>query len=295
MEEEDDEDDDDDEIVMPEGPPPGAEDSDEDSDDSDDIPLPPGPPPPKNPSAPPTGPRSNVPQIAPPPLPQMAPPLNFASMVPNPEPVSWGAHYADPIPPPEPHIQPPRPPRSQFRVPQQMQDPLSDEPTTTYQGYRAAKHELPARPSNAGLPSGTPSGPSSTLPTRPPGAATISAAPTAVASAETKPAGSATISAEPQLRDLRKEATVFVPRGVKRKKVPGGGGPINAAPGAGEIDEEGDEIRIRKTGPSLLGKLQGVLGSGPTMSSSTGKDGTNGNGGDGDDYQSFLAGLEGMQ
>lgn len=61
--------------------------------------------------------------------------------------------------------------------------------------------------------------------------------------------GSATISAEPQLRDLKKESTAFVPTSIKRKKgqaaVTGGAGidattsavgKINAAPSTGDDD-----------------------------------------------------------
>lgn len=98
------------------------------------------------------------------------------------------------------------------------------------------------------------------------------------------------ISAAPQLRDLRKEATAFVPRGVKRKKA--AGTMINAAPGAGEIDEAGDEIRKREGGgPGLLGKLSGVL---CDLNSAPGGsvDGATSTGGSGDDeYQRFLEGL----
>ena len=123
-----------------------------------------------------------------------------------------------------------------------------------------AKHELPPRP--------------------PPPTPTMSAASMA----------SATISAAPQLRDLRKEATAFVPRGVNRKKASTGGVAINAAPGAGEIDADGDEVRAKRAdGGGLMGKLQGVLGDMKREEKGVG-------GGAGDeDYQKFLEGLGGLE
>lgn len=65
---------------------------------------------------------------------------------------------------------------------------------------------------------------------------------------------SATISAEPQLRDLRKETTQFVPRAARKKA-----GGVNAAPNAGTVDADGDSVKVRQDqGPGLLGKLKGV-------------------------------------
>ena len=80
------------------------------------------------------------------------------------------------------------------------------------------------------------------------------------------------------MRDLRKESTVFVPRNLKRKKAA-----VNAAPGGGEIDADGDELRKRRDdGGGLMGRLKGVLGE-P-------KAAPPGQAGD-DDYQDFLKGL----
>jgi hypothetical protein len=93
----------------------------------------------------------------------------------------------------------------------------------------------------------------------------------------------ATISAEPVMRDLRKETTVFVPRNLKRKK---GVTSVNAAPGGGEIDADGDEVRRKRDdGPGLMGRLQGVLGEAPK--SVAGQKKTEGD----DEYQDFLKGL----
>ncbi|WWD17249.1 hypothetical protein CI109_101687 [Kwoniella shandongensis] len=265
-EDEDDEEDSDDEIVMPEGPPPkSASDSEDDSDDSDDIPLPEGPPPPRAlPPPVPTGPRAGVPM--PMGFPPRPPPFFPSSGMAMPMGMNMGgpSHFRPPIPRPHP------PPGGRMNVPHNrppanVQDPLSDAPTQTYQGYRMGQqHALPARPPAPGA---------------------ISAAPTTVSAGPSKPPPeAATISAAPVLRDLRKEATVFVPRGVKKRKGPGGG-PINAAPGAGEIDEDGDERKNRTSGGGgLLGKLEGVLGGVKTAAPQSG-------GGADDDYQKFLEGL----
>lgn len=124
------------------------------------------------------------------------------------------------------------------------------------------KHELPARPV-------------------PPSSVTETNA-NAITSGSTSN-GAGTISAEPQLRDLRKEATAFVPRGVKRKKPPAGAVAINAAPGAGVIDADGDEVRTKRAdGGGLMGKLSGVLGDIKRDEKKGGGD---------DDYQKFLEGL----
>ena len=247
------EEDSDDEVVMPEGPPP-EKDEEEGSDDSGDIPLPDGPPPPKAVPPPSVGPS----MLSAPPVPlpvrpsfasPMMPPIGMSPFPPG---TSFPSSPFQPQHrPPPPHTRPPN-----------IQDPLSDAPTQTYQGFRMMKHDLPPRPT-----------PSSTGGTEAPSKQASPAA----------QAGSGTISAAPQLRDLRKEATAFVPRGVKRKKPPAGGVAINAAPGAGELDADGDEVRTKRAvGGGLMGKLSGVLGE---M-----KRDEKGGAGD-DDYQRFLEGL----
>ena len=65
---------------------------------------------------------------------------------------------------------------------------------------------------------------------------------------------SATISAEPELRDLKKESTAFMPTSVKRRKVPTTQ-KVNAAPSV--VTEEAEPAAPR---PDLLGTLQGHLG-----------------------------------
>jgi hypothetical protein len=85
------------------------------------------------------------------------------------------------------------------------------------------------------------------------------------------------------MRDLRKETTVFVPRNLKRKK---GVTTVNATPGSGDIDEDGDSVRRKRDdGGGLMGRLQGVLGDVPKVQQVKGK------GGEDDDYQDFLKGL----
>ncbi|KAK4686132.1 hypothetical protein P7C73_g3996, partial [Tremellales sp. Uapishka_1] len=271
-EEESSDEDSDEEIVMPQGPPP---ESDEESDDSDDIPLPEGPPPPR--PAQDVSSQSHMPvpmgmgfPPRPPPFPQQfqptqsfhhGPPQHF-QQPPHPfqqpsYPPFQQQHF---LPPPSSALRPP------FRPPPLIQDPLSDKPHQTYQA-RPLLHALPPRP------------PPPTGVSTPASSSTSHSAPTPAA---------ATISAEPQLRDLRKEATAFVPRGVKRKKgvaaaLPSARG-INAAPGAGTIDEDGDERRAPapvEAGGGLLGKLKGVLGDG-REEKRTKVD---------DDYQKFLDGL----
>lgn len=215
---------------MPEGPPPGGEDSDSDaSDDSDDIPLPSGPPPPK-------------PAV----LPQDAPPIYMG----------FGA--------PAPHQQQrqarPPPTQSSFRPPP---------------SYQHQPHALPARP----------------------GIISAQAQPTNLTTtapaAKPTPQTGGMISAEPQLRDLRKEATVFVPRGIKRKKGPGAAPTINATPNGGDVDDEGDAVRRKRDdGPDLKSRLQGVLGDAPALAPSQAKKPAQSAGGGGDDdYQNFLKGL----
>lgn len=155
------------------------------------------------------------------------------------------------------------------------------------------QHSLPARP---------PSGPSSSI-TVPPSASLPAKPESTETKAPSKPADYSVgaISAEPVMRDLRKEATAFVPRGVKRKKAAAPGGvSINATPGSGELDEDGDERVVRRDdGGGLMGRLKGVFGDMPagggggtgSAPGGAGKLGKEKPGGEEDEYQKFLAGL----
>ena len=310
---------------MPEGPPPGS-DSGGDSDDSDDIPLPEGPPPTKGPPAnAPTGPRGAAAPPLPvpfhngaplPPLPPQPFYANGAPAYPPPMPnmplqgmhgghmppfrpppqqdMGWGAHYADNVAgpssgfaPPRPSFRPPHRGRGGHRGPPRnapaVQDPLSDAPTQTYQGHRIAQASanLPARPG---------------APTPNTGNGAIEAGPTRTdAPTSTATPGAGEISAAPQLRDLRKEATAFVPRNIRKKIAASAGtgvGRINSAPNAGEVEEEGDELVVRRQENGLMSHLKGVLGPMPGVQAAPGAGAAGSGGASGDDeYQRFLAGL----
>ncbi|KAN0059856.1 hypothetical protein ACQY0O_008430 [Thecaphora frezii] len=279
-EDEDDDDDDDNDIVMPEGPPP----------------LPAGPPPPPLPSQSPipTGPKNSSLPARPPPLPpygQPPPPLGPPPLLPGGPPMMHGQPYPPPpppggytgLPPPLPPPRhgwgrgrggpPPYPSGGGFRggrppqhrgAPQQTMDPITGEESVTYQGQRFARPPLPPRPPLSGSFTAPPSGPSGTAgpsrPRPPP------------PSAPPRPPPSVVLSAAPQLRDLKKEATAFVPAAIRKKQqaekqrikmglpgrieaAPGGSGGGGAADGA-----EGNTAAEQK--PDLLLALQPHLDAG---------------------------------
>ncbi|KAJ4472543.1 WW domain binding protein 11-domain-containing protein [Lentinula edodes] len=290
---EDDEDPDDD-IIMPSGPPPGI---DEPVDSDDDIPmpedpsgaegdadipsastsqhpLPPGPPPststtgvkPPLPSGLPPLP-AGMPFPPPPPLfhtgglpplplagfpPGIVPPPPHAGFpagnLPPPPPMGFPSFPSFPpnLPPPPPMSQPPPGffPRREKST-SAMQDPLSSIPHQTYQAHRA--NHLAGHPS-------LPAKPGLVVPPR----ASTKISSTALTAA-------ATISAEPQLRDLKKEATAFVPSALKRKR--GGASSastsrVNAAPGVGNDDDNTDSPNaLAPARPDLLSTLRNQFGS----------------------------------
>lgn len=150
-----------------------------------------------------------------------------------------------------------------------IQDPMSDIPHVTFQAHQAQRHQLPPPPSGPGSQPPAQSG----LPPRPGGTS--------------QAAASATIFAEPELRDLKKEATAFVPASMRRaaKKGPNtnagsGGLRIDAAPG-GE-DDSGPSIEPKKDLMSVLGNQLGVSDKPATSAKSKGGQGK-------DDYDKFLA------
>ncbi|GAA5870432.1 hypothetical protein JCM3774_002726 [Rhodotorula dairenensis] len=270
--EDDDEDDDDDneedeDIPMPAGPPPGvagagkpaAQDEAESSDgsDDDDIPLPPGPPPPRpvqppNPSSAGGTARHTVaiarPSGTPAPPHSLPPRPNFQTPVPPPPPGfprppmphgPRGSRFpARPPPPPGTHLIDPLnaygdPPRVGGA---QMGPGQGFGPVPPPGGVQ------PPPPPQAG-----PSGPSPFFAV--PGAqpAVVAAAP----AASTSSAGhaGATISAAPQLRDLKKEATAFVPLAMRKKMkqqqatlAKAGLSSINAARGANAGGSNGGDV-----------------------------------------------------
>lgn len=122
------------------------------------------------------------------------------------------------------------------------------------------------------------------------------------------------ISAAPQLRDLRKEAAVFVPRAMKKKKPTAATGAqvITAAPAVSSAPDDGAVHDARSTSGmtthvnehtptaplsvpaynpaaaagGLLSKLSGVLGTPAAAPAKTEKE---------DDYKAFLAGLDSLE
>lgn len=142
--------------------------------------------------------------------------------------------------PPQTHI----PNHSQHRPP-----PPPIQAPVIQDTHQATQHELPPRPSGDAGPS-------------------YSAGPAA-----------AVISAAPQIRDLRKETTVFVPRGVKKKKAQGGATVVDAAPGNLKAGQELEKVA---PGGGLMGKLNTVLGDKPDTGGVHDVAG---------DYQRFLDGL----
>jgi len=237
---------------MPEGPPPSAGLKDSDSGSDDDIPMPEGPPPgdipgpfrmldllrsraeamsraDQNIQAPLS---SFVPPPFPPPLPSCAPSSVLLSP-PLLPPGFNGSVYASPpgvIPPPPPGFFPRR-----IQPATTIQDHLSSISHQTYQVHRT--NQLP--PGHPSLPPKPPTGTSVTIPAN--GVYT-----------------GAIISAEPELRDLMKEATAFVPASLKRKKASGlpSSSKINAAPSV----NAGLEAASPQTRPDLVGVLKSQLG-----------------------------------
>ncbi|KAH7886011.1 WW domain binding protein 11-domain-containing protein [Phlebopus sp. FC_14] len=250
----------DDDIVMPDGLPPGTSMQDAESDSDDEIPMPEGPPPAlqrmylslfvvhdaewatSDGSVPP--PPFAVVRTPPPLPPNFIPPppefmgdtslIGFGMLPLNIRPSST---LLQPIPPPPPGFFP----RAQSTS--SMQDPLSSIPHQTYQAHHAGRL-APPHPS---------------LPPKPTSLAGFLGSTTA----SSVQAASATISAEPELRDLKKEATAFVPASLKRKKAPASSvaSKVNAAPCvSAESDPPGPTPQTR---PDLVNTLRDQLGAPP--------------------------------
>ncbi|KAJ7070527.1 WW domain binding protein 11-domain-containing protein [Mycena amicta] len=234
---EDEQDSDDDDVVMPDGPPPGPLGHEEAVDSDDDIPMPAGPPPGSLPTLiPPLPPGpSSVPYGLPPP-----PPPGFPAygMPPPPPPSGFLPQW---VPPPPPAYGLPQPPPGFFppnRNLSVMQDPLSNIPHQTYQAR-------------------------ATLPPKPPPLSAKSLPPKPVAAVESASLMAATVFAAPELRDLKKEATAFVPANLRRKNAAatasGSASRVNAAPGSAEVDDN-EALPVR---PDLLGSLKDKFGAVP--------------------------------
>jgi hypothetical protein len=246
--------------------------------------MPAGPPPPK--SAPPLP--QGLPPVPPafpmgapyaaPPFPPMIPPHAYMPpgmpLPPPGLPMGFQHSYAPPfaqntVPYPQQMPGPGRGPRDRqhMEAARLMQDPLSNLPHVTFQAHQAQRHQLPSIPTASG------SQPSTGLPPRP--------------GSTSQAAASATVFAEPELRDLKKEATAFVPASMRRaaKKGPSNnttsaGLQIDAAPS--EVDDAPTSAEPRKDLMSVLGTQLGV-GDKPAAQPKT-------QGGQGkDDYDKFLA------
>ena len=126
-----------------------------------------------------------------------------------------------------------------------MQDPLSSVPHQIYQAHLVQNQHTHSNKSTIPIP-GLPHNPN--LPPRPESVSR---------SHELSASSSAVISAEPQLRDLKKESTAFVPSALKRKKGAGGtSGRVNAAP---SFSEDNDTTNVTAK-PDLLVTLREKLG-----------------------------------
>ncbi|TRM66132.1 hypothetical protein BD626DRAFT_566760 [Schizophyllum amplum] len=268
--------------------------------------------PPMPPGAPPFPPQfQGAPPFPPtlPPFPQQYGAPQFPGMPPPPPPPppfppqGFPQHGA----PPFPQHGAPRPPPGFFPRNANMaamQDPLSGLPHTSYQARRQQGGPpqggppqgspstlpppppgLPAKPGQGAASGGVSSPPTNALPPKPAAAAALAAA---------------TISAEPELRDLKKEATAFVPASLKRKRPAGTVAKVNAAPeevnaapeagggGAGYAAEVSDAPRanlmdaLRGAGLSVAPPRADVNEKRRKVEAPAKKDGQ------GDDYKAFL-------
>jgi hypothetical protein len=203
--------------------------------------LPPGVPPPPLPPLPPfpTGGFPQIPDFGP------TPPLGFPSMPLN-MPPPHAAMNLPPgaIPPPPfgfPNFPPNFPPNTAPSHPQAFRGPPSHafDPMAlpTFSGPpRSQVHQsLPHRPPQP----------------QPPAPSSSSSGSLAIDDRSSV----ATVSAAPELRDFKKEATSFVPRGIRQKASAKDNTGVNAAPNMGEVDVEQPQEAPR---PDLLKALAAV-------------------------------------
>ena len=117
--------------------------------------------------------------------------------------------------------------------------------------------------------------------------------------------GVSTIFAAPELRDFKKEATAFVPRGIRQKTQIATGPRVNAAPAGddaaenGQDEEDAEELKR----PDLMAALAraGITGLGPSSAvvavSGMEKEvvpKTGGNQEQQDEYERFMDDVEGL-
>lgn len=277
-----DEDDTDDDIVMPAGPPPGSSVENGDGDSDDDIPMPEGPPPSVLQNQGSTLPLPPLPAFVPglpppppPPLPSFTPRLPAGFVPPPPPPPGFAGNFHPPYPsgihgtfPQPPGLTPPLAPPPGF---------FPRHSATTHDSFSPISHRLDqVQPANGAVTG------RSSLPPKP-STTPVSASLTAHAASS-----SATISAGPQLRDLKKEATAFVPSSLKRKKASGSSATvprINAAPSVGREGSESRELPLAAR-PDLVSTLRDQLGAPPPPVREVSSDGAAPEAKN--DYQKFL-------
>ncbi|KAI6135497.1 WW domain binding protein 11-domain-containing protein [Pisolithus thermaeus] len=274
----------DDDIVMPAGPPPGSNVENSDGDSDDDIPMPEGlppsvlqkqsstlpPPPPPLPTFVPT-----LQPPPPPPLPSFTSPLPAGFVPPPPPPPGFAGNFHPPYPAGI---------HGTFPLPPGPTPPLAPPPgffprhsATMHDSFSSISH----RPDQVQHTNGAAAGRSS-LPPKP------STTPVPTSLAARAASSSATISAGPQLRDLKKEATAFVPSSLKRKKASGSPAAvprINAAPSVGREGSESQEPPPA-TRPDLVSTLRDQLGAAPPPVKEVSSDGAAPKAKN--DYQKFL-------
>ncbi|WAR60112.1 hypothetical protein PtB15_9B49 [Puccinia triticina] len=268
---------DEDDIPLPEGSPPASE---SEGDEDDDIPLPDGPPPPKPVQKPRSDQLINRPTkssedariqgrhphsglVQPPPF--FPPPITLVPGLPPPPMIAGISMGSFPLGPNGLPLPPP--PISNF-------------------------HSLPLPPTSASLPAkpevatGRPKG----LPTSGTGTST----PKPVIQA------SATVTALPQLRDLKREATSFVPAAIRKKRKEldrraglaglGDGNRIQAAPSSLDpaSEDQSDSKEPKQVTTSLLAALKrdGVVSDTPAFKGPAGSTGA-----EKDDYEKFVQSL----
>ncbi|KAG6878169.1 hypothetical protein C0993_011242 [Termitomyces sp. T159_Od127] len=259
-------------IEMPEGPPPHHEDQ---GPPPPLPPLPPGPPPPSHLSIPSIG-------LLPPPPPPGFPSAGVGFPMVSPALSAYPSGNILPppgvplgFPPPgfpsNNYIPPPMPPPPPGFFPRKNQPSIQN---TLPQGGWSTVLPHPSLPPKPTLAAHTPQ-------------------PSKQSSGKTMAEFlSASVSAEPQLRDLKKEATAFVPAAVKRKK-PGASvssSRVNAAPG---VEGDGAQEPAGPARPDLLSTLQTKFGSAlppPAPSTSTAKKVEKKK----DDYDKFMEEMSGI-
>lgn len=248
---------------MPEGPPPGVEEEPVDSDD--DIPMPEGLPPGREQGAYTPNDRHHPSHVPPAALPPQFPfpgailPYPMPLMPPPPPPAGFltlppPSQFIPPPPPGFPGVPPPPPgfvipsypvPPTPGLPPLPPGFPLPPAPYSSMPapmppppGFFPRKRSGPGQDPLSYIPHRTLQGHPS-LPPKP-GSVKTDAIST-----------SAVVSAEPELRDLKKESTAFMPTSVKRKKATATP-KVNAAPSVGT-----EEVEPAAPRPDLLSTLQG--------------------------------------